>query len=104
MKRISTLLGVCLTAALVGCASTGNTQVSPGAVDNASACTAKADCGQCPAKASAQQEAVSPGAVGSTKSGCCAKQCPATSAQEGTVSPGAVSGNGCCKKSSSDKT
>ncbi len=87
MKNLATFVGVCLVAALVGCASKQSTAVSPGAVEGkncsascAKSCTANSqtspgavsDAKQCPMSGNKSGEPVSPGAVGeTTKSGCC---------------------------------
>ena len=91
MKNLATFVGVCLTAALIGCASSQKTAVSPGAVEGSSSkcCAAQA----------------SPGAVSDAKcSSKCAAQCPKAAKEGEQVSPGAVSEGtaktGCCKSKS----
>jgi hypothetical protein len=88
MKNLATFVGVCLTAALIGCA-TQKTAVSPGAVEGSST------------KCCASQ--ASPGAVGEKNcAASCAKQCPAKSGEQvspGTVGDGAAK-TGCCKSKS----
>ena len=92
MKNLATFVGVCLTAALIGCASTQKTAVSPGAVDANKT-------GKCCASSQA-----SPGTVSDANcSAKCSAQCPHAAKSGDQVSPGAVgeSTPGCCKAKSS---
>ncbi len=92
MKNLATFVGVCLVAALVGCASKQSTAVSPGAVEGK-------NCSASCAKSCTANSQTSPGAVSDAN---CAKQCPMSGSKSGEqVSPGAVgegtAKTGCCK-------
>ncbi|MHC4217706.1 MAG: hypothetical protein ACYSU7_04535 [Planctomycetota bacterium] len=115
MKTTFAASVLCAAALLIGCASTQQADVSPGAVDATNqdtlACspTSCKVSSSCPSAAKKADETASPGALGGTAAAksCCPKpkgdapkQCPSMKAKETaadeTVSPGAVGDRTCC--------
>ncbi|MHC4210083.1 MAG: hypothetical protein ACYSWT_10270, partial [Planctomycetota bacterium] len=108
MKKTIAASVLCAAALLMGCSSTQQADVSPGAVDGSKSCQPTPTCSpatcskvSCPSAAKAQKadDAASPGAVSDTKTtkSCCpttkaattkqcpteaTKQCPSTKAKE----------------------
>ena len=113
MKTTLAAIILCAAALLIGCSTTQQAEVSPGAVDGSKAsCQTTQACSTtcsktatCPSTAKKADETASPGAVSDTKAkSCCPKsktdapkQCPSMKAKENaTVSPGAFGGVDCC--------
>ena len=109
MKTTLAVIVLCAAALVIGCSTTQQAQVSPGAVDGSknptcspTSCSSKTPCSSAAKKA---DETTSPGAVSDKKGKSChpkgeagaPKQCPSMKAKEdANVSPGAFGGSPCC--------